>query len=77
MEFRVIFVSSRSSTIELLDQGIYFTDQEYEIWLDGRKAVTSRKVIQTVGGLKPDTVYHMEIRMGEKRAAQDVKTCYF
>lgn len=76
MEFRVIFVSSRRCTIELLDQGIYFTDQEYEIWLDGRKAVTSRKVIQTVGGLKPDTVYHMEIRMGEKRAAQDVKTCY-
>ena len=76
MEFQVIFTASRRCTIELLHEGAYFTDQEYEIWVDGTMVMTSNKVVQTINGLKPDTCYQVEVRMGEKRAVKEVKTCY-
>lgn len=76
MEFQVIFTASRRCTIELLHEGAYFTDQEYEIWVDGNMVMTSNKVVQTINGLKPDTCYQVEVRMGEKRAVKEVKTCY-
>ena len=74
MEFQVIFTASRRCTIELLHEGAYFTDQEYEIWVDGNMVMTSNKVVQTINGLKPDTCYQVEVRMGEKRAVKEVKT---
>ncbi len=76
MEFQVIFKTSRRCTIELLNQGVYFTDQEYEIWLDGEMLMTSNKVVQTINGLKPDRTYHVEIRKGAETAAQDIHTDY-
>ena len=63
MEFQVIFKTSRRVTIELLNCGIYHTDQPYDIYLDGEKVMTSQKVIQTINGLKPGTAYRLEVRM--------------
>lgn len=65
MEFQVIFKTSRRVTIELLNCGIYHTDQPYDIYLDGEKVMTSQKVIQTINGLKPDTAYRLEVRMSK------------
>ena len=74
MDFQVIFKTARRCTIELLQQGIYYTDKEYDIYLDGKKIMTSNKVIQTINGLKPDTLYQLEIRMKDQTATKELKT---
>ncbi|GLC81938.1 glycoside hydrolase family 28 protein [Lacrimispora brassicae] len=76
MEFQVIFKTSRRCTIELLHQGIYYTNQEYDVYLDGKKIMTSNKVVQTINDLKPDTLYRLEIRMGDQAAMKEIKTDY-
>ncbi|MDO4267539.1 MAG: glycoside hydrolase family 28 protein [Eubacteriales bacterium] len=76
MEFQIIFKTSRRCTIELLNKGIYFTEQPYDVYVNGEKALTSNKVVQTVNGLKPDTVYQIEVRMGEESAVLEMKTDY-
>lgn len=76
MEFQVIFKTSRRVTIELINRGIYHTDQPYEVYLDGEKVMDSHKVIQTVNGLKPDTAYLLEVRMGKECGSAKIRTDY-
>lgn len=35
MKAKVIFKTSRSITLELEEYGIFYTEKEYEIWLNG------------------------------------------
>lgn len=76
MEFQIIFQTSRRCTIEFLNSGIYHTDQEYELYVNGEKYMTSNKVVQTIHGLKPDTEYFLEARMGEVSASGKIRTDY-
>ena len=76
MEFREIFKTSRRVTIELQNSGSYHTDQPYEVYLDGKKVMTSERVIQTVNGLKPDTAYLLEVRKGAEAVSHEIKTDY-
>jgi polygalacturonase len=65
IRFQVIFTSFRKCTIELLDQGIYYADQPYEIYVDGEMRMESKKIIQTIDGLLPDTEYRIQLKRGE------------
>ena len=77
MTAKVIFKTSRSFVIEWEGFGIYHTDKEYEIWLDGELKQKSRKAIQTVYGLLPDTEYQVELKVdGQTAAAFSVHTDY-
>lgn len=65
MKFDIIFKEARSFTLECKDAGIYELDEEYEIYVDGKLAKKTKKVVQTVNGLKPDTEYQVYIKQGE------------
>ena len=77
MEFKVIFKTSRKATIELLDGGVYFADEPYRVYVDGRLHSESKLVVHTIDGLKPDTAYEVYIENAKERsAAQQIKTDY-
>lgn len=77
MTVKVIFKTSRSFVIEWEDFGIYHTDKEYEIWLNGTFLMRSQKAVQSVYGLKPDTEYHAEFKVQEEVLGElDVRTEY-
>lgn len=76
MDFRAIFISSRRCTVELIDAGIYHTDQEYEIFVDGNSRGVHHHVIYTVQDLKPDTEYKVEVRMRSESVTHTIHTEY-
>ncbi len=77
IQFDIIFSTSRKFTMELRDQGIYFSRLPYEIWLNGEKVMESEKVVQTVDGLIPDTEYEVVVKMdGGCSEPVKVKTSY-
>ena len=55
MEFRVIFKTSRKATIGLLRGGVYFADEPYRVYVNGKLHSESKLVVHTIEGLKPDT----------------------
>ena len=79
MNAKIIFKTSRSITLELEGYGIFYTEKEYEIWLNGEAYQKSDRVIQTIFGLKPDTEYQIELKAeGETIAAFSAVTdCEF
>ena len=68
MKFQIIFTAARRITIELLEEGIVYTTP-YEIFINGEKHSSSKKVIQSVEGLRPDTEYEMYLRREEEVSA--------
>lgn len=77
MNANVIFRTSRSITLELEEYGIFYTEEEYEIWLNGIFCKKSNRVIQTIYDLKPDTEYQIELKVKEKvLVSLSVKTEY-
>ncbi|MEG0565718.1 MAG: glycoside hydrolase family 28 protein [Hungatella sp.] len=62
MKIQTIFITSRSMDMELMNMGIYQTEENYQIYLDGTLWGESRKIIETVDGLKPDTTYSVFIK---------------
>ncbi len=74
MQVTVIFTEARSFTLELVDAGIYETEKEYEVFVNGKSAGCYQKVVQTIGGLKPDSEYRIRVHMGEETKEVLVKT---
>ena len=62
MEFRILFQTGHAVVIEMLNYGVYFTNKEYTIFVDGQEVLTSKKVIQTIYGLNPDTEYTIQVK---------------
>lgn len=62
MNFQVLFVSARTVVIELLNEGYYNTNEEYEILINGELYTKSKKVVQSIYGLKPMTNYRIQVR---------------
>lgn len=62
MELRLLTVAARFVVIELCNGGYYETDTEFEIYLNNTYYGTSNKVITTVRGLLPETVYECVYR---------------
>lgn len=77
MRFQIIFQTSRRVTIEFLDFGIYHTDREYRLLLNGQEVMVSQKVVQSISGLKPDTEYELTAEAdGESSGPVRFKTDY-
>ncbi len=62
MKFNIIFQSSRQIIIELLNEGIYYTNEEYSIYLNDNLIMKSKKVVQTINNLLPDTKYSIQLK---------------
>lgn len=77
MTTKVIFKTSRSFVLEWEGFGIYHTETEYEIWLNGAFYQRSGKAIQTVYGLKPDSQYQVTLKAeGRPEVSLSVRTEY-
>jgi len=75
MQVTVIFTEARSFTFELIDAGIYETENEYEVWINGKNAGSYKKIVQTISGLKPNREYQVSVHMnGEETETVTVKT---
>lgn len=57
MELKLVAKTARCVVVELTDSGKYFTEKEYDIYVNSQKYVTGNKVITSIYGLKPDTEY--------------------
>lgn len=68
MEFNIIFQSARSIVIELLGAGIYQLEDEYSIYIDDKLHLNSKKVVQTIDGLMPNTSYDLYIEQNGKKS---------
>lgn len=68
MEFKVLLLTSRKLVIELMDQGIYECEEEYAVYLDQSYYMSSKRIVQTIDGLKPDCDYHIWIQKGQERS---------
>ncbi len=61
MDFNVLLVTARTAVIELLNEGYYNTNEEYEIFLNGESYGKSNRVVQSIYDLTPDTEYTIYI----------------
>lgn len=59
MEFNILMVTARTAVIELRNEGIYETEQEYSILLNGELYQKSNHVVSSIHGLTPDTEYEV------------------
>lgn len=73
ISFDIILKTARRMTIELKDQGIYYTDRPYQIFLNGEHYMDAKKAVQTIKGLKPDTEYQIQIKNDTDES--EVVTC--
>lgn len=61
MDFKVIHKMGRCAVLETADGGIYHTNKEYELYLNGEKKESIHRVITPVYDLEPDTAYKAQI----------------
>lgn len=77
MELKLIGKTARSIVVELTESGKYYTEKEYDIYVNSVKTVTGNKVITSIYGLKPDTDYEIRVDYaGEDVAPLKVHTAY-
>lgn len=62
MRIDLINATSRDICFELVGTGRYYTDEKYDIYLNGNKMLTTDKVITSVYNLSPDTEYLVEAK---------------
>lgn len=56
-----ISVTNRSASFELTDTGLYYTDEPYNIYLNGEPYDRTETSVFSVYGLEPDQNYHMDV----------------
>jgi polygalacturonase len=62
MEFRDITLTSRSVTIELENEDVFFCQHPYDIYLDGKKVIENKSEnVFSLFGLEPDTSYQINV----------------
>lgn len=60
MELVLVNSTARNAVVELTESGKYYTDKEYELYLNGEKIMDSKKVITSIYDLAPDTEYEIK-----------------
>lgn len=60
MELVLVNSTARNAVVELTESGKYYTEKEYELYLNGEKIMDSSKVITSIYDLAPDTEYEIK-----------------
>ncbi|MDD3239310.1 MAG: glycoside hydrolase family 28 protein [Lachnospira sp.] len=77
MELKLVNVTGRSAVVELTESGKYYTEKQFEIYVNGNKYMDSDKVITSIYGLNPDTEYQISaVYDGKNIDAVTAKTNY-
>ena len=64
MNIRITDYTARSAVFDIEDGGIYQTEKDYELYLNGTFTGKADKVIFPVYGLEPDTFYKVWVVAG-------------
>lgn len=70
LSITLLWKNARSVVIMTCDTGADYETDEYGIYLNGEKIQTSRKTIETIYDLKPDTVYRIFVVRGNERSEE-------
>ncbi len=65
MKAKIMFQTARSFVLEVLDEKADYRTDCYDLYLNGKKYLTSDKVILSVYGLTPDTDVEVQLKRGE------------
>ncbi len=74
MNFNIVEVFKRSITIELESESIFKQDEEYDVFIDGKKVISSDRNVVTVEGLLPDKKYSIGIAKSGAKGPDNEKT---
>lgn len=66
MEIKTVMHTARSAVIEIRDGGRHFTRRPYRVVVNGQEIMTMEKTVVSLFGLKPQTLYRVEIYDGEQ-----------
>lgn len=69
MEMKQLFIGIRSATLMLPDGGLYSTQKEYSLLLNGRPWGNCKTVVFSLYGLWPDTDYELKVLDGDSQVA--------
>ena len=62
MDIKLIMKSARSAVLELADGGIYRTEENYDILVNGVVVKKAETVITSLYDLKPETEYEVTVK---------------
>lgn len=74
MKISCIFKTARCVTIEIEDGSIFETEGQYEIYINDVLYETTNRVITSIYGLKPDTLYRIRVVKETQEAGTEVRT---
>ncbi|RZT00650.1 glycoside hydrolase family 28 protein [Cuneatibacter caecimuris] len=69
MEINILFHTARNVVFEILDGEIYEAESDYRVFLDGGLVQESRRTVQSLYGLQPDTEYKLAVEKPGEEAA--------
>ena len=67
MEIKTVMYTARSAVIEIRDGGRHFTRRPYRVVVNGQEVMKTEKTVSSLFGLKPQTLYRVEIYDGERQ----------
>ncbi len=65
-ELRVLHVTARLAVLQLPEAEADYGTEEYDIYVDGEKRLTTAKTVKSLFGLKPDTEYTVRAGRGSE-----------
>ncbi len=74
MDFKTIFVSSRSISLELINTDIYKIKDEYLVYVNNKLYKKGNKNIISIFDLNPDTEYEISVVINDVASKQTIKT---
>lgn len=69
-----IFISASSVSLELENEGCYYADESYEIYLNDELWKTEERNVFSLYGLTPDTDYEVRVKQGTREEALSIHT---
>ena len=67
MEIKTVMYTARSAVIEIKDGGRHFTRRPYRVVVNGQEVMKTEETFSSLFGLKPQTLYRVEIYDGERQ----------
>ena len=68
LEFDVILKTARSLVLELKDCGCYTSEEEHVVFVNGKEAEKSNKIVVSLFDLKPATAYEVQVKFADKES---------
>ncbi|PXV85388.1 polygalacturonase [Lachnotalea glycerini] len=68
MKINMLMKTARSVSFEIEDGSIVFTDNEYDVYVNGEMILKTKQVVTSLYHLKPDTDYEISVANGEMKS---------